>query len=66
MLMKMDLEHEAIHCCPNRHILYEGPENADLMDCPKCGVSHYISDSESIPRKVLRYFPIIPRLQRLF
>ena len=64
--MRMGLQHRAIDCCPNGHILYEGPEHMDSIQCPKCGVSRYISGSISIPRKVLRYFPIIPRFQRLF
>ena len=66
MIMRMGLQHRAIDCCPNGHILYEGPEHMDSIECPKCGVSRYISGSTSIPRKVLRYFPIIPRFQRLF
>ena len=38
MLIKMGLEHEAIYCCPDGHILYEWPEFANLMNCPKCKV----------------------------
>lgn len=66
IIMKMDLEHRAIHCCPNGHVLYEGAEHEDLSECPECGVSRYINGFEQIPRKVMRYFPIIPHLQRLF
>ena len=66
MLMKMGLEHVAIHCCSSGHILYKGPDHQDLVDCPVCGESQYISDSTTILQKVLRYFPIIPRLQCLF
>ena len=66
MLMKMGLEHRAIHCCSSGHILYEGPEKEELLECPHCGESRYVLGSTSIPQKVLRYFPVIPRLQRLF
>ena len=66
LIMKMGLEHEAIHCCPDGHILYEGEENQNLMECPVCRVPRFVPSSDRIPRKVLRYFPIIPRLQRLF
>ena len=66
VLPKMGLEHQAIHCCPSGHILYHGPEHENLQECPSCGESRYVSGSDSIPQKVLRYFPIIPRLQRLF
>lgn len=66
MIMKMGLEHEAIHCCSNGHILYDGSDHEHLSECPNCGDSRYVRGSDTIPKKVLRYFPIIPRLQRLF
>ena len=66
MLMKMGLEHVAIHCCSSGHILYKGSDHQDLVDCLVYGESRYISGSTTVPQKVLRYFPIIPRLQRLF
>ena len=66
MVMKMGLEHVPIHCCPAGHVLYEGEENKDLEECPKCSQPRYVPGSNKVPVKVLRYFPIIPRLQRLF
>ena len=66
MIMKMDLEHESIHCCPHGHVLYKGIEFQDATECPTCGLSRYIDGSDQIPRKVLRYFSIIPHLQQLF
>jgi len=66
MLMKMGLEHEAIHCCTTGHVVYEGPDHVDLVECPVCGERRYVQGSNTIPQKVLRYFPIIPHLQRLF
>ena len=66
MVMRMGLEHQAIHCCPEGHILYEGVENKDLLECPTCQVTRYMNGSNQVPRKVLRYFPLVPRLQRLF
>lgn len=66
MVMRMGLKHKAIHCCPDGHILYNGVDNKDLQECPTCNVPRYIAGSNQVPRKVLRYFPLVPRLQRLF
>lgn len=54
MIMKMGLEHEAIHCCPDRHTLYDGPNHEHLSECPKCGKNRYVLGLESILKKVLR------------
>ncbi|XP_035544633.1 uncharacterized protein LOC118348016 [Juglans regia] len=57
-----------IDVCPNDCILY-WKENADKHDCPKCGMSRWITPTikqKKIPHKVLRYFPLKPRLKRLF
>jgi hypothetical protein len=51
-----------------------GRKNVELNSCPKCKVSWWKSVRKSldgkhvykVPRKVLRYFPINKRLQRLF
>jgi hypothetical protein len=66
MIMKMGLQHKAIHCYPIGHILYEGADNEDLVECPTCAAPRYIEGSNNMPVKVLRYFPIIPRFQRMF
>jgi hypothetical protein len=39
---------------------------ADLDKCPTCDYSKYVTGSNNVPISVLRYFPIIPRLQRMF
>ena len=61
-----------IHACPNDCILYRN-EFADLAECPNCGASRYQIKKDSltkfrkgVPKKVLWYFPPIPRLKRLF
>jgi hypothetical protein len=66
MVMKLGLEHVLIHCCPHGHVLYEGEENRDLTECPVCNTPRFVPGSSIVPLKVLRYFPIIPRFQRLF
>ncbi|XP_042948658.1 uncharacterized protein LOC122281329 [Carya illinoinensis] len=57
-----------IHACPNDCILY-WRENANKQECPKCKSSRWIfsnNKQRQIPQKVLRHFPLKPRLQRLF
>ncbi|GFY90896.1 ribosomal RNA processing Brix domain protein [Actinidia rufa] len=44
-------------------------ENAMLDRCPRCNVSRYkinCGKGKKIPHKILRYFPLTPRLRRLF
>ncbi|XP_042958085.1 uncharacterized protein LOC122293618 [Carya illinoinensis] len=44
-------------------------ENANLNECPICKASRWMPNthgSRVIPQKVLRHFPLKPRLQRLF
>ncbi|XP_042980008.1 uncharacterized protein LOC122310196 [Carya illinoinensis] len=57
-----------IHACRNDCILF-WREHSNLNECPKCGVSRWMSTTHNkrpIPQKVLRHFPLKPRLQRLF
>ncbi|XP_042974859.1 uncharacterized protein LOC122306494 [Carya illinoinensis] len=57
-----------IHACPNDCILF-WKENANLNECPICKASRWMPNthgSRVIPQKVLRHFPLKPRLQRLF
>ena len=72
------LEVQKIHACPNDCILYRGKDLEDLDSCPVCKASRYKirrndpGDVEGepprkrVPAKVMWYFPIIPRLIRLF
>jgi len=74
----LGLEVQKIHKCPNDCILYHGEEYENLDSCPVCGALRYkiMRDDprevegeptpKRIPSKVMWYFPIIPRLKRLF
>jgi hypothetical protein len=53
MVMKMDLEHVPIHCCPDGHIFYEGQGNQDFTECSNCGFPWYVPGSNKVPVKVL-------------
>lgn len=75
----MGFSYEKIHACPNECMLYMG-DDKDLETCKTCHTGRYIEkrtaqSSEAsnsrkkhkqVPRKVLRFFPIAKRLQRLF
>ncbi|XP_035547412.1 uncharacterized protein LOC108987287 [Juglans regia] len=57
-----------IHVCPNDCALF-WKDHADKDECPICNASRWASNTtnqQRIPQKVLRYFPLKPRLQRLF
>ena len=49
--------------CPNDCIAFRG-EYADSVVCPKCGAERYIRNK--IPSKSFTYFPIGPRIVRMF
>ncbi|XP_074356639.1 uncharacterized protein LOC141696392 [Apium graveolens] len=80
MIRELGLDYQKIHACPNDCMLYWG-ENLNLIKCKFCGVSRWklpknrtdapvspdLEEKKSkVPAKVLRYFPLKPRLQRLF
>ncbi|KAL4561270.1 hypothetical protein LXL04_033434 [Taraxacum kok-saghyz] len=75
LMCPMGLEIERIHACPNDCMLYRD-QYADLDKCVTCGTSRYKKKNETEVNdnvkkngpaaKVLWYFPIIPRLKRLF
>ena len=61
----LGLNYEKIHACPNDCILYwDGRENQDK--CDKCHVSRWKDKDKKVANKVLRYFPLIPRLLRMY
>ena len=67
-LRDLDLGYEIIHACKYDCVLY-CKEFADLQHCPTYGESQYKASpnrGKFFLHKVLRYFSLIPRLQRLF
>ncbi|KAG8485982.1 hypothetical protein CXB51_019310 [Gossypium anomalum] len=78
LIKDLGLGYDKIHSCPNDCMLYWGDQK-NQQSCHVCGKSHWMNSStEDVnsdevgaqlrkkPIKVLRYFPLIPRLQRLF
>ncbi|XP_060674878.1 uncharacterized protein LOC132804486 [Ziziphus jujuba] len=67
-LHALGLGYEMIHACKWDCALF-WKESAKLDKCPICAEPRYKfqgTEGKRIPQKVLRYFPISPRLQRLF
>ena len=66
-MKEIGMEYQAIDACPNDHIIYYG-QYASENEFPQCQISRYRTDkvTKKVPRKVLRYIPIIPRFQQLF
>ena len=64
----LGLDYIPIHACVNDCILF-WKETEKLEVCPVCGESRWVNSEtkwKKVPRKVLRHFPLIPRLQKLF
>lgn len=75
----LGLSYEKIDACPNDCMLYRD-DKKDFQACSICGTSRWKPDSNQsqngattssakkrrISAKILRYFPLKPRLQRLF
>ena len=70
------LKYEKIDACNNNCMLF-WKDDTSLESCRVCGLSRWKVDQTSgrvrkkqngkfMPTKVLRYFPLIPRLQRLY
>ncbi|GKA52184.1 hypothetical protein Tco_0745380 [Tanacetum coccineum] len=63
------LGYESIHACVNDCFLFWGEDNKDKQFFLVCNTSRWKDNNttgKKVPKKVLRYFPIIPRLQRLY
>ena len=78
MIGGLGLSYNKIHACPNDCMLYR-KEHENDTECYVCKTSRYLEDKDNnavgealskkkkkVPAKVLRHFPLIPRLQRLF
>nr|GFA91873.1 hypothetical protein [Tanacetum cinerariifolium] len=63
------LGYESMHACEHDCCLFRGDDNKDLDFCLVCNTSRWKDNNtpgKKVPKKVLRYFPIIPRLQCLY
>ena len=66
MLRKLGLEFKCIDVCSNNCVLYRGVFR-DHQLCPCCGIMRRRRHGKSwISQKVLRHFPLHPRLQQMY
>ena len=66
MVTRLGLRYDAIDACSNGCVLYRH-EYAELENCPVCDADRYKRVGLSrVPTKVLRHFPLVPRLKRMF
>ncbi|EAZ08735.1 hypothetical protein OsI_31005 [Oryza sativa Indica Group] len=67
------MPYEKIDACPKNCMLFR-KENTQKTHCDNCGESRYVEVEDSnghkkqltVAKKVLRYLPFIPRIQRLY
>ena len=72
-LRELGIAYESIHVCKNNCVLFRKSEVFDtdyvnLEACPVCDESRWEGGESGrrVPHKVLRHFPLIPRLKRMF
>lgn len=67
LLRELGLGYDSIHVCVNNCILF-WKDHANLEHCPVCQESRWKDPNvkKRVAQKVPRYFPLKPRLQRLF
>ncbi|KAL6602802.1 hypothetical protein ACP70R_043163 [Stipagrostis hirtigluma subsp. patula] len=70
LVQSLGMPYKKIDVCKNNCMLFY-KENEDKDKCPFCGEPRYeestiANQSRRIPRKVLRYLPITPRLHRRY
>ena len=66
LLRTLGLGYNIIHACIRGCILYRG-DYAELNRCPTCRAPRfYKRGRDKKPVRVLRHFPLIPRLRRMF
>ena len=66
-LVELGIEYKQIHACQNDCILYRG-EYQNKQECLVCKEKRYRTDVQipTVPNKVLRHMPFIPKIQQMF
>ncbi|XP_061343726.1 uncharacterized protein LOC133289743 [Gastrolobium bilobum] len=79
-ITKLGLDYQKIDACPKNCMLYWGVNDENMQTCKVCHMSRWKTknkvgdilrsddgcNKKKVPAKVVRYFPLKPRLQRLF
>ena len=64
-IRRLGLHYNNIHACPRGCVLYD-EEYATHERCPKCTQGRWLDGTNNIPARVIRHFPLIPRLKRMW
>jgi len=66
-LGELGLGYENIHVCKNNCVLFRKRYEKENV-CPVCKTSRWQDETRNkkVPHKVLRHFPLLPRLKRIF
>ena len=64
-LRHLGLSYNSINACKNGCCLFRG-DLAYALTCPKCGELRYTSNNSTRAMKILRHYPLIPRLLQMF
>ena len=67
ILSSIGMEYHIVHACVNDCMLFHG-DNGHLTECTTCGEDRYDPNmlTDKVPRKAMRWFPIIPRLLHMY
>jgi hypothetical protein len=67
ILSSISMEYQIVHACVNDCMLFHG-NNAHLTKCSTCEEARYDPHmlTEKVPRKSVRWFPIIPHLLHMY
>ncbi len=67
ILSSIGMEYQIVHACVNDCMLFHG-NNAHLTECSTCEEARYDPHMliEKVPKKSIRWFPIIPRLLHMY
>ncbi|XP_019158170.1 PREDICTED: uncharacterized protein LOC109154886 [Ipomoea nil] len=71
LISKLGLDHEKIDCCVNSCMLYY-KSDINERHCKFCGEARFkprpptCARGKEVPKKMMHYLPLIPRLQRLY
>ncbi|KAL3698568.1 hypothetical protein R1sor_012644 [Riccia sorocarpa] len=66
LISRLGLDYVTIHACPKGCVLFRDALTA-AEQCPACHADRYQHVGRSrLPVKVLRHFPLIPRIKRMF
>ncbi len=59
LIKKLGLSYDSIQSYTNGCVIFKSTLKHSKV-CPKCNTNRFVENSQSVPRKVLQHFPLIP------